>query len=63
MFSVLLYPAQWLMGRLSFAWKFSVISSLFVLPIFILGYGLVDQVSQKTEQAEQEIKGLDALKH
>ena len=61
MFSVLLFPAQWLMGRLSFAWKFSVISGLFVLPIFILGYGLVDQVSQKTEQARQEIKGLEAL--
>ena len=63
MFSVLLFPAQWLMGRLSFAWKFSVISSLFVLPIFILGYGLVDQVSQKTQQAREEILGLDALQH
>ena len=57
------FPALWIMGRLSFAWKFSVISSLFVLPIFILGYGLVDQVSQKTEQAKQEIQGLQALQH
>lgn len=61
MFRMLLFPAQWLMGRLSFAWKFSVISSLFILPILILGYGLLDQVNQQTKQAESEIKGLHAL--
>lgn len=63
MFRMLLFPAQWLMGRLSFAWKFSVISSLFVLPILILGYGLIEQVNQQTKQAESEIQGLYALQN
>jgi methyl-accepting chemotaxis protein len=61
MLKLLLLPAVRLMGRLRFVWKFGLISSLFLLPLLILGWGVVAEIDQQVEQAASERHGLVAL--
>ncbi|NVK39175.1 MAG: methyl-accepting chemotaxis protein [Gammaproteobacteria bacterium] len=62
MLKVISLPALWLMGRLNFAFKFSVISALFIMPILVLGYGLWTQVQKQSSLIASEIEGLEAIK-
>ena len=61
MLKLLLLPAVRLMGRLRFVWKFGLISSLFLLPLLVLGWGVVAEIQQQRGQVEAERQGLFAL--
>ncbi len=54
-------PSEYLMGRLGFTWKFGVVSALLILPLILLGIGLVSDSNEKTEHIENEIQGLKAI--
>jgi len=61
MFTRFILPAVILMGRLPFTWKFGLISSLFLLPLLILGWGVVGQIQQQLDQVDAERGGLVAI--
>lgn len=61
MLKLLLLPAVRLMGRLRFVWKFGLISSLFLLPLLVLGWGVVAEIQQQMQQVDDERQGLIAL--
>ncbi|MCP5326929.1 MAG: HAMP domain-containing protein [Oceanospirillaceae bacterium] len=61
MVKLLLLPAVRLMGRLRFVWKFGLISSLFLLPLLVLGWGVVAKINQQMQQVASERQGLIAL--
>ena len=58
----LLLPAMALMNRLTYVYKFTLISILWLIPIGGLTYMLVSQLNQSIEHVESEVKGLKAYK-
>lgn len=54
-------PAVNLLSKMSFVSKFVLISTLFLLPLFVLGWGLIKEVQQSINLAQQERQGLAAL--
>ncbi|WP_426414789.1 methyl-accepting chemotaxis protein [Aestuariirhabdus sp. LZHN29] len=54
-------PAMKLMGRLSFALKFSLISLLFLIPLLVASYRVVDNSLQLIANTEKEREGVMAL--
>ncbi len=61
-FILFLKPAMALMSRLRFPAKFGLISSLFILPLLVLGLGLVEELRNQTQQINNEVKGLEGIK-
>ena len=61
MFKRLLLPAVRLMGRLRFVWKFGLISSLFLLPLAILSWGVIGEIQHQIRQVDAERTGLVAI--
>jgi methyl-accepting chemotaxis protein len=61
-FILFLQPAMVLMSRLRFPWKFGLISSLFILPLLVLGLGLVEELRNQTRHINNEVKGLEGIK-
>jgi methyl-accepting chemotaxis protein len=59
---LLMKPAMSLMSRLRFTWKFSLISSLFILPLLVLGIGLIAELKLQTDQISTEVQGLRSIK-
>jgi methyl-accepting chemotaxis protein len=59
---LLMKPAMSLMSRLRFTWKFSLISSLFILPLLVLGIGLIAELKFQTDQISTEVQGLRSIK-
>ncbi len=49
------------MGRLGFTWKFSLVSALFMLPLIVLGLGLISDLNEKSKRIKDEIQGLKAV--
>ncbi len=56
-------PAIYFMSKLKFVIKFIIISSIFSLPLGILGWALIAEVNHSITTYEDELKGLKALKH
>ncbi len=42
--------------------KFGLISSLFILPLLVLGVGLIHDLRVQTEQIKNEVSGLEGIK-
>lgn len=60
--NILLYPAIYLMNRLSFMVKFSLVSLLFIVPLLVTnGYLVRDSLGQ-IRQTETELQGLLSLR-
>ena len=55
-------PAMLLMSRLRFPMKFGLISSLFILPLLVLGVGLIHDLRAQTQQINNEVSGLEGIK-
>ena len=58
----LFWPAIMLMNQLKLIYKFIMISILFLLPLFALGYSLVSYLSEDIDRIEKEIAGAELLK-
>lgn len=58
----ILWPAIALMNQLKLVYKFALISVLFLLPIFALGYSLVSQINEELRKVENEIEGVAAVR-
>ncbi len=56
----LLLPAMALMNRLTYVYKFTLISILWLIPIGGLTYMLVSQLNESIERVESEVGGLKA---
>jgi len=54
-------PARALMDRLSYIQKFALISTLFLLPVALLGYGLVSEIQRNLAITKVEQQGLNML--
>jgi methyl-accepting chemotaxis protein len=54
-------PAVALMNRLSYAMKLSLATALFLIPLGILGYGLVAQLAERIDKTEHERVGLQRM--
>ncbi|RRJ83304.1 methyl-accepting chemotaxis protein [Aestuariirhabdus litorea] len=55
-------PAIKLMGRLSFALKFSLISALFLVPLLVTSYKVIDSSLQSIATTQQEQNGIEAMR-
>lgn len=56
-----LKPAVHLMNRLNFVWKFSFVSVFLLLPLFVLGVALFNEIQRNINTTHQEQKGLNLL--
>jgi serine phosphatase RsbU (regulator of sigma subunit) len=54
-------PAIYFMSRLKFVVKFVIISSIFSLPLGILGLALIDEINQSIQTSKHELNGIKAL--
>ena len=54
-------PARALMDRLSYIQKFALISTLFLLPVALLGFGLVTEIQRNLAITKVEQQGLSML--
>ncbi|MEY8199750.1 MAG: methyl-accepting chemotaxis protein, partial [Colwellia sp.] len=62
MFSVFFSPAIYLMNRLKYLYKFSLINVLFLLPLLGLAYLQLNELSVDQRVTQEELKGMNALK-
>ncbi|MFC3149835.1 ATP-binding protein [Litoribrevibacter euphylliae] len=60
-FQTVFSPARSLMDRLSYLKKFMLISALFLLPVGLLGYGLVTEIQRNLAITKVEQQGLRML--
>jgi serine phosphatase RsbU (regulator of sigma subunit) len=51
------------MSRLKFVVKFVIISSIFSLPLGLLGWALIDEINQSIQTSKHELNGIKALDH
>lgn len=61
LFQTLFSPARKIMDRLSYLQKFMLISTLFMLPVGLLGYGLVSEIHRNLAVTKVEQQGLMML--
>ncbi len=54
-------PAVVFMNQLTYGLKLSLVTLLFLIPIVIVGYGLVEQISDRIERTRNELRGLQRL--
>ncbi|MBL8793967.1 MAG: response regulator [Planctomycetia bacterium] len=58
----LLRPAVALMNRLNYPWKFTLISTLFALPLILVMYLLISEINDRIEFSHKEIEGVRYLR-
>ena len=54
-------PFVKLMNQLNYAYKFSLINVMFLLPLLVLSYGLVENLESDIEATESQIEGLHMM--
>ncbi|GLQ33324.1 methyl-accepting chemotaxis protein [Litoribrevibacter albus] len=58
---LIIRPFVKLMNQLNYAYKFSLINIMFLLPLLLLSYGLVEELESDIEATESQIEGVQLL--
>ncbi|GAA3910017.1 methyl-accepting chemotaxis protein [Litoribacillus peritrichatus] len=59
---LIIRPFVKLMNQLNYAYKFSLINVMFLLPLLALSYGLVEELQSDIEITESQIEGVEIVK-
>jgi methyl-accepting chemotaxis protein len=58
---LIIRPFVKLMNQLNYAYKFSLINVMFLLPLLLLSYGLVEELEADIEASESQLEGVQVL--